>query len=115
MGDNIKVRYCNLKNQSATGALANCRSCTGGTYLRPFLCYERLKNPDLESSMDMGGSYTNSILFSQAGPQQRCDVLPSLNKKNKKKSYRMPSLSYHRIKNPEWPRRPISSNLDFNI
>ncbi|KAF9807986.1 hypothetical protein SFRURICE_017158 [Spodoptera frugiperda] len=63
----------------------------------------------------MGGSYTNSILFSQAGPQQRCDVLPSLNKKNKKKSYRMPSLSYHRIKNPEWPRRPISSNLDFNI
>ncbi|KAF9414169.1 hypothetical protein HW555_007834 [Spodoptera exigua] len=114
MGDNIKVRYCNLKKKSQSESRPNYNTCKGRSCLTPFLCYERLKNPALNSRIGMEGSYTNASFCAQPDIQQRSNPL-SFRIKNKKKSYQIPNLSYHRIKNPEWPIRPMSSNLDFNI
>ncbi|CAH0599046.1 unnamed protein product [Chrysodeixis includens] len=80
---------------------------------QPYLCLERLKNPMIGNTRCLPGAYIN--VKSCARPVEinhPCDPFPPCSTMKKKRPCHEPTLCYHRIKNPEFPRRPLSSNCD---
>uniref|UniRef100_A0A2A4JGM4 Uncharacterized protein n=1 Tax=Heliothis virescens TaxID=7102 RepID=A0A2A4JGM4_HELVI len=86
----------------------------------PYICYERIKNPAFGNTKCLEGPFINATGCGRRGKPRKhkhhpCDPLPPCSKKPKRRECQQPTLCYHRIKNPEWPKKAITSDCNPDL
>ncbi|PZC81641.1 hypothetical protein B5X24_HaOG212347 [Helicoverpa armigera] len=89
----------------------------------PYLCFERLKNPSIGTKC-LGVPFMHAKICGKKGKptaktveegHHPCDPLPPCSTMKKMRTCREPALCFHRIKNPEWPKKPITSDCNPDL